>query len=170
MGSVAAGEAYVPILPVFIAGYQALATQVDHFTAEIEVRLALTSQTLTSIPGIGPVLAATILGEVGDIHRFPSADHLVSFCGLALSESQSGESATRRFLSRRGSARLRRAFYQAALVAIKYDAHLGAYYRRRVRQGLSKRRGVLSVARKLARIAYALLKSGQLYRPSTLKN
>lgn len=170
VGSVAAGEAYAPILPVFIAGYQALATQVDHIMAEIEVRLALIQQTLTTIPGIGPVLAATILGEVGDIHRFPSADHLVSFCGLALSESQSGQSATRRFLSRRGSARLRRAFYQAALVAIKYDAYLGAYYRRRVRQGLSKRRAVLSVARKLVRIVCALLKSGQPYRPSTLKN
>lgn len=165
IGSVAAGAAYAPILPTFIAGYQALSAQVDHFTAQIEAHLKQVEHTLTTVPGIGPVLAATILSEIGDIQRFPSSTHLVAFCGLALSESQSGQSTPRRFLSRRGSARLRNAFYQAALVAVEYDPHLGAYYRRRVHQGLSKRRAVLSVARKLVRIVYVLLKSGQPYQP-----
>ncbi|MGQ9526137.1 MAG: IS110 family transposase [Armatimonadota bacterium] len=164
IGSVAAGAAYAPILPIFIAGYQALKAQVDYFTAQIEAHVNQMEHTLTTVPGIGPTLAATILSEIGDIQRFPSAGHLVAFCGLALSESQSGQSTPRRFLSRRGSARLRNAFYQAALVAVEYDPHLGAYYRRRVRQGLSKRRAVLSVARKLVRIVYALLKSGQPYQ------
>jgi len=121
-------------------------------------------QTLTTIPGIGPVLAATILAEIGEVSRFPSADHLVAFCGLALSESQSGQAPAHRPLSRRGSTRLRAAFYQAAFVATEYDPHLGAYYQRRVRQGLTKRRALLSVARKLVRISYALLKSGQPYQ------
>lgn len=165
VGSAAAGQAYAPILPAFIAGYLKLVEQVNDRTAQIEAFLDQIEQTLTSIPGIGPVLAATILAEVGDVHRFPSADHLVSFCGLALSESQSGQSRPRRFLSRRGSSRLRSAFYQAALVAVKYDPHLGRYYQRRVRQGLTKRRAILSVARKLVRISYALLKSVQLYDP-----
>jgi transposase len=164
VGSVAAGAAYAPILPIFIAGYQALTAQVDYFTAQIEALLNQMEHTLTTVPGIGPTLAATILSEIGDVQRFPSAGHLVAFCGLALSESQSGQSTPRRFLSRRGSARLRNAFYQAALVAVEYDPHLGAYYRRRVHQGLSKRRAILSVARKLVRIVYALLKSGQPYQ------
>jgi transposase len=168
VGSPTAGEAYAPILPLFIAAYLALAAQIDHFTAQVEAHLAQEDQTLTTIPGMGPVLAATILAEIGDVHRFPSADHLVSFCGLALSESQSGQSRQRRFLSRRGSARLRSAFYQAALLAIKYDRYLGAYYRRRVRQGLTKKRALLSVARKLVRISYALLKSGQPYQPQVV--
>jgi transposase len=164
VGSPVAGEAYTPILPPFIANYQALVSQVDHYTRQLEAHLTQMEQTLTTIPGIGPVLAATILAEIGDIGRFPSADHLVAFCGLALSESQSGQSAQHRFLSRRGSARLRAAFYQAALVATEYDPHLGAYYQRRVHQGLAKGRALLSVARKLVRISYALLKSGQPYQ------
>jgi transposase len=170
VGSPTASQAYAPILPAFIAGYLALATQVDYCTTQIEAQLAQMDQTLTTIPGIGPVLGATILAEIGDVRRFPSADHLVSFCGLALSESQSGQLTARRFLPRRGSARLRSAFYQAALVAIKYDRHLGTYYRRRVRRGLAKKRAVLSVACKLVRISYALLRSGQPYQPQAAGN
>jgi transposase len=165
IGSPAAGEAYAPILPAFVAGYQALTAQIDQSTTQIEAQLAQVDQTLTTIPGIGPVLAATILSEIGHIDRFPSADHLVSFCGLALSESQSGQSRTFRFLSRRGSARLRSAFFQAALVAVKYDPHLKSYYQRQLQRGRSKRSAVLSTARKLVRICYALLKSGQAYQP-----
>jgi transposase len=53
------------------------------------------------------------LAEIGDVQRFPSADHLVAYAGLALSEDQSGQARARRFLSWRGSARLRTSFYQA---------------------------------------------------------
>lgn len=164
VGSLASAQAYAPILPSFIAGYQALDAQIEHLTTQIQTHLAQFPQTLTSVTGIGPVLAATILSEIGDVKRFPSADHLVAFCGLGLSESQSGQFTGRRFLSRRGSPHLREAFYQAALVAVEYDPHLGAYFHRRVKQGLSKRRAVLAVARKLIRITYALLKTGQTYQ------
>ncbi len=165
IGSPTAAEAYGPLLPTFVAVYQVLAAQVAQLTTQIEARLANLEQSLTTVPGIGPVLAATILAEIGDVHRFPSADHLVAYCGLALSVWQTGQAPERRFLSRRGSKRLRAAYYRAALVAIEHDPHLGAYYRRRVRQGLSKQRAVLAVARKLVRITYALLKSGQPYCP-----
>jgi hypothetical protein len=49
-----------------------------------------------------------------------------------------------------------------------YDRYLGAYYRRRVRQGLTKKRAVLSAARKLVRISHALLKSDQPYQPQVV--
>jgi len=52
------------------------------------------------------------------------------------------------------------------LVAVKYDPHLRAYHQRRVSQGLPAKQSVLSVARKLVRISYALLKSGQPYQAS----
>jgi transposase len=168
VGSPQAGHAYTPILPAFIAGFQSLSAQIEQCTAHLESYLAETDQTLTTIPGIGPVLAATILAEIGAIQRFPSPDHLVSYCGLALGEDQSGQARTRRFLSRRGSARLRTSFYQAALVAVKYDPGLKAYHQRRIRQGLPAKQSVLSVARKLVRISYALLKSGQPYQAAPL--
>ena len=71
VGSPAAGEAYASILPSFIANYRALAAQVDRYTAQLETCLAAMKQTLTTIPGIGPVLAATILAEIGEVGRFP---------------------------------------------------------------------------------------------------
>lgn len=168
IGSPSAGQAFAPIIITFVDGYLALAAQVDHYTAQIKLHLAQMDQTLTTIPGIGPVLGATILAEIGDVYRFPSADHLVSFSGLALSESQSGQSQPRRFLSRRGSARLRSAFYLAAWVAVQYDPYLRSYHQRQLDRGLSRRKAKLSVARKLVRITYALLKSGQPYQPQIL--
>lgn len=165
VGSPAAGQAYASILPAFIAGYRALTAQILQCTLHLQTDLAQTNQTLTSIPGIGPVLAATILAEIGTIQRFPSANQLVAFSGLALSETQSGQARPRRFLSRRGSMRLRSAFFQAALLTITLDPHLKAYYQRRTRTGLTKRQAILAVARKLVRISYALLKSGQTYQP-----
>jgi len=114
------------------------------------------------------VLGATILAEIGDGRRFPSADHLVSFSALALSESQSGQPQARRFLSRRGSARLRSAFYLAAWVAVQYDPYLQSDHQRRLDQSLFRRNPRLSVARKLVPITYVLLKSGQSYQPRIL--
>ena len=87
-------------------------------------------------------------------------------CGLALSENQSDQARSRRFLSRRGSARLRISYYQATLVAVKYDPHLRAYHHRRVSQDLLAKQSVLSVARKLVRISYAPLNSRQPYQTS----
>lgn len=165
VGSTLAGQAYATVLPDLIAGYQALEERIATFTARIEAELNTTEQTLTTIPGVGPVLAATILAEIGDVTRFPSSDHLVAYAGLAVGESQSGQGATRRFLSRRGLPQLRGAFFQAALAAVRFDPHLGAYYQRRVKSGLPRRQAIIAVARKLVRITYALLKSGAPYQP-----
>ena len=165
VGSTLAGQAYATVLPDLITGYQALNERVATFTARIEAELTTTEQTLTTIPGVGTVLAATILAEIGDVTRFPSSDHLVAYAGLAVGESQSGQGAIRRFLSRRGLPQLRAAFFQAALAAVRFDPHLGAYYRRRVESGLPRRQAIIAVARKLVRITYALLKSGAPYQP-----
>jgi len=165
VGSTLAGQAYAAVLPDLITGYQALNERVATFTARIEAELATTEQTLTTIPGVGTVLAATILAEIGDVTRFPSSDHLVAYAGLAVGESQSGQGAIRRFLSRRGLPQLRAAFFQAALAAVRFDPYLGAYYRRRVESGLPCRQAIIAVARKLVRITYALLKSGAPYQP-----
>lgn len=165
VGSAMAGQAYAAILPDLITSYQALDQRVAAFTDRIETELATADQTLTTIPGVGTVLAATILAEIGDVTRFPSVDHLVSYAGLAVGESQSGQGPTRRFLSRRGVPQLRQAFFQAALTAVRFDPHLGAYYQRRVEGGLPRRQAIIAVARKLVRITYALLNNGAPYQP-----
>ena len=89
---------------------------------------------MRSVPGVGDVLAALILAEVGDIRRFPSARHFKSYCGLAPRVRESGGKA-RLGRCRRSNPYLRWAFYQAAVVAIRYDSELKAFYERLVKRG-----------------------------------
>jgi transposase len=98
-------------LPDLIDELEILESRISHFTAKIEAQLAEIDQTLTTIPGIGPIFAATILGEVGDITLFPSADALVAYCGFAPRRYQSGQfTAKNMHLAKRGVSQLRYVF------------------------------------------------------------
>ncbi len=126
-------------------------------------------QRLRSIPGIGPIVALTVLAEGGDLRRFSHHRKFLNYCGLSLSTMQSGTSRGRPQLSKRGNARLRWAFWMAANAAInqrrnsfrkKYDD----YVRRDPLDADLKRRAYVAVAAKIARVAYGLIKSGKEYR------
>jgi transposase len=126
-------------------------------------------QKLRSIPGIGPIIALTILAEGGDLRRFSHYRKFLNYCGLALSTSQSGKHRGSPQLSKRGNARLRSAFWMAAKAAImqrrngfrrKYDD----YVRSNPLDADLKRKAYTAVAAKVARVAYGLVKSGKEYR------
>ena len=119
---------------------------------------------LTSIPGIGPVLSAAILGEIGDIHRFQSAVKLVAFAGIDPSINQSGEfTGNRNHMSKRGSPYLRRALWQAACVARLHNPILKNYYLEKVAQGKHSMTATGAVARKLTYIIHAVLRDNKPY-------
>ena len=89
---------------------------------------------LTDIVGVGPVTAATILGEVGDVARFATADHFASYTGTAPIEASSGE-VVRHRLSRAGNRRLNSALHIVALSNKRYDPRGKAYYERKLAAG-----------------------------------
>jgi transposase len=144
----------------------------DDQVATLDRKLArLLDQTgtfLTTIPGISTTLAATILGEIGDIHRFDALKQLVAFAGLDPSVHQSGQfQGAHAHLSKRGSVYLRRALWLAASVARQYDPDLKAFYQRKRRQ--HKHHSVVMGAvchRLLARI-YVVLKEHRPYEIRT---
>src|SRR5690606_7313932 len=74
---------------------------------------------LTSLPGIGPIIALTVLAEVGDIRRFAHHRQFLKYCGFDLAKLQSGAQRGREQLSKRGNARLRLAFWMAGQVAVR---------------------------------------------------
>ena len=87
---------------------------------------------ITTVPGIGPILGATILGEIGDIKRFDKPSKLVAYAGIDASVSQSGQyNSTSMSISKRGSSHLRRALFQAAVTGYKYDPILKAFYEKK---------------------------------------
>ncbi len=76
-------------------------------------------QRLRTLPGVGPILALTILAEAGDLHRFPHHRQFLKFCGFDLSTQQSGQFRGMSRLSKHGNARLRYAFWMAAQGAVR---------------------------------------------------
>lgn len=124
---------------------------------------------LISLPGIGPIIALTVLAEVGDIRRFAHHRQFLKYCGFDLAKLQSGAQRGREQLSKRGNARLRLAFWMAGQVAIrlrenafkdKYDR----YIRSDPGNADLRRKALTAVAAKMARVAYSIIKSGQPYQ------
>jgi transposase len=85
---------------------------------------------LVDVVGIGPLLAARILGEVGDVHRFPTRDHFASANGTAPIPVSSGRTDRYR-LNRGGNRRPNRALYFAALTQASHDPRARAYLARK---------------------------------------
>ena len=119
---------------------------------------------ITTIPGVGDVTAATILGEIGDINRFSNASKLVAYAGIDASVSQSGEyESTNNRMSKRGSPYLRKALFRAAFIASNHDPVFKAYYQKKRREGKHHNVAVGAVARKLCHTIYAVLKNNVPY-------
>lgn len=120
---------------------------------------------ITSIPGIGMVTGATILGEIGDISRFSSASKLVAYAGIDASVSQSGEyEATINHMTKRGSAFLRKALFHSALKAEFSDPIFQAFYQKKIQEGKHHLVATNAVARKLVHTIYAILTKNVEYK------
>jgi transposase len=120
---------------------------------------------LMSLPGIGPWLAAVILGETGgDILRFHSGDALIAAAGLDPRVRQSGATLqSRGRLTKRGSPHLRWALFCAAVTAARCDPDLHAYYERKRSEGKKYTVTICAVSRKLALRLYAVVQRGSPY-------
>lgn len=131
---------------------------------EITAYLAVIPNCLTTISGVGPVLAAAILGEIGDIHRFKNAKALVAYAGVDPSVMQSGEfTAKKAHLAKRGSTHLRRAIWLAATTATRHDPALRALHQRKMAEGNPYHVALGAVANKLLHIIYAVLRDNKPY-------
>lgn len=124
---------------------------------------------LMSVPGINATTAATLMAAIGDVGRFPSARHLVSYLGLDPRVRQSGsEPARHGHISKQGPSAARHALVEAAWSAARVPGPLHAFAAR-VRARRGPQVATVAVARKLAYIAWHLLSRGEDYayaRPS----
>lgn len=159
------------MLKQFVEQIKFLENQLDELNEMISERLAEFNSPITSITGIGDVLGASILSEIGDISRFESADKLTAFAGIDPTVSQSGNFlGTKNKMSKRGSPYLRRAIWLAATAAILHDPAIKAFYDRKKAQGKHHYVCVGYICRKLINIIFSVLKSGQPYQPVFPKN
>src|SRR5215211_6947257 len=114
-----------------------LERKIANLNERIEEEIEASGTTLTEIFGVGPILAAKIIGTVGSARRFPTKAHFASYSGTAPVESSSGE-VVRHRLSLAGNRRLNNALHMVAVCQARSDARGGAYYRKKMAEGKSR--------------------------------
>jgi transposase len=135
--------------------------QVDKALAQL---MRQVPQQILSIPGVGPTTGAALLAEIGDIQRFDAPEKLVAYAGIDAAVYQTGQfEATQMHMSKRGSPYLRHALWQAASMAIQYDAELHAYYDRKREEGKAHGTALGAICRKLITRVYIVLKEQRPY-------
>lgn len=130
--------------------------RIDEVTLQIHAAVTEADTTLTRIYGIGPVTAGLILGEVGDVSRFPTRNHFASYTGTAPIAVSSGDIQRHR-LSRSGNRQLNRAVHIAAITQIRFDNPGRAYYRRKLNEGKSRREALRCLKRRISDAIYRQL-------------
>jgi transposase len=135
--------------------------RLDHAMAQLMDHIP---QYITSIPGIGPVTGAAILGEIGDVHRFESVEKLIAYAGIDPTVYQTGQfQASQAHMSKRGSPYLRHALWLAATIAVRHDPELQAFYEAKRKEGKHYGTAIGAVCRKLLARIYVILKEQRPY-------
>jgi transposase len=138
--------------------------QVAAVEQQIETLLASIEQHVTDIKGISPMMAASLIAEIGDVHRFRRFESLVAYTGIDPSVFASGEfKATETHMSKRGSPHLRRALWLSAITASQSNPDLADYLQRRLEEGKPWGAAMGAVARKLLSRIYVILKHNRPY-------
>jgi transposase len=120
-----------------------------------------------AITEMGSMTVAVLRAELGDLDRFARMDQVVAYAGLDLQVKQSGKWKGQTKLTKRGSGRLRRILYLAALRSIRLPTSpFGIYYHRLVHRGMKKGMAVVAVMRKLLIVAAHLIQTQEGYDAS----
>jgi transposase len=129
--------------------------KIADLNGRIEAEVDASGSTLTEIFGVGPILAARILGAVGDVGRFPTKAHFASYSGTAPVEASSGDVVSHR-LSLAGNRQLNYALHMVAVCQARSDGRGGAYYRKKMAEGKSRKEALRCLKR---RVSDAVFKS-----------
>jgi transposase len=107
---------------------------------KLATAVAASGTSLTGLSGVGPVIAAAVIGDVRRVSRFPGRDHFAAYNGTAPIEVSSGQRKIYR-LSRRGNRRLNHAIHMAAVTQIRNRHSTGrAYYDKKLAEGKTAKR------------------------------
>ena len=124
---------------------------------------------LDSVPGIGATSAIALLAELSLLSPDLDVRQWVASAGLDPREHSSGSSVHKKpRISKAGNRHLRRALYMPALVAVRYDPHLGSFYQHLLGKGKAKMQALVAVMRKLLHAIFGMWKHQQAYDGSKL--
>ena len=153
-----------------VRALEALIAELDARMQELvaaEEPLHTAATHLRTVVGFGPLLSASMAHAITR-HPFRKADAFIAYIGYDPRVRDSGQWRGRRFLSKRGPAELRRLLFTAAMSACKTKLWQPFYQRYRAR-GLSTTAALVILARKLARVAFSIVKHNLDFRPELVK-
>jgi len=139
-----------------LADVRRLDANIQATRVRIAEAVELSQTCLTDIFGVGPVVAALILGHTGDVGRFASRHQFASYNGSAPIEASSGPKKRHR-LNPRGNRQLNHALHIAAICQIRFDTPGRAYYLRKVEEGKTKKEASRSLKRRVSDAVYRQL-------------
>ena len=136
---------------------------IDARIRETRTKLAVAVQaagtSLTGLFGVGPVIAAAVIGDVRDVFRFPGRDHFAAYNGTAPIEVSSGPRKVYR-LSRRGNRRLNHAIHMAAVTQVRHRHSQGrAYYDKKLAEGKTPKEALRALKRQVSNAIFACLQA-----------
>ena len=118
---------------------------------------------LRTIPGVGPLLSATIRAEAGDLRRFERPEQFAAYVGLVPATWESGGSRTSGGITKQGNRLLRYAFVLAALHTCRWSAEWKSRYTR-LRRRVKKHKARVAMARRLAVAVWHMARTGEAFR------
>jgi len=134
-----------------------LTAEIREVTDLIAAEVERVDTHLTGLYGVGPVAAATILGEIADIRRYRSRHAFASANGTAPLPANSGRTTRRHRLNRSGNRTLNRVLYTMAITQIRADTEGRAYYQRKRAEGKTGREALRCLKRRLSDVVYKTL-------------
>ena len=143
----------------FLDDLRRIDAQIRATRKKLAVTIAAAGTSLTGLFGVGPVIAAAVIGDVRDVARFPGRDHFAAYNGTAPIEVSSGPRKIYR-LSRRGNRRLNHAIHMAAITQIRNKHSEGrAYYDKKLAEGKTPREALRALKRQVSNAIFARLQA-----------
>jgi transposase len=143
----------------FLGDLRRIDAQMRDTKKKLTAAVAASGTTLTATFGVGPVVAATVIGAVRDVSRFPRRDHFAACNGTAPIEVSSGNRKIYR-LSRRGNRRLNHAIHMAAVTQISHRHSDGrAYCNRKLTEGKTPKEALRALKRRISNAIFARLQA-----------
>lgn len=146
-----------------------LEKQLSEIDKKIEEFSAKNNSPILSIPGISHFSGTSIISELGEICNYKKPSQIIKFAGVAPYHYESSQfTAQHTAITKKGSRYLRKTLYQIILPVIKYNQVFHAYYNKKLAEGKGHRCAQGHCIRKLLRVIYHLLYTGQQFSPELL--
>lgn len=149
------------ISPIYTEIINVLEDKINLLKTDLRLYRPKEQYLLQSIPGVGPITAASFISKVGDINRFQKPEQLVAYAGIDPRVHQSGTSINGKgYISKRGNKILRTRLFNAASVAVLHDNLFKAFFQKKKSEGKPYRVALVATMRKMTHVIHAVWTRG----------